>query len=93
MKRIQEDSTAMASFLNKKSKGKWNLTMRQMKERFGQYKRTYMEARIEDRAKGHHKLEHKRESKCHGYDRMEVLFGDKPNIEPLGRRDLGWWTV
>lgn len=85
----------LASHVNKNSKGRWNLAGKQVRERFNRYKKnTYLVARLainatgfgitdEDRANGIHRLEHKRESMCHGFDRMEALFGEKPNVEPL----------
>ncbi|KAF9974814.1 hypothetical protein BGZ75_000696, partial [Mortierella antarctica] len=40
----------------------------------------------EDRANGIHRLEHKRESLYHAYDRLEALFGQKPYIVPVAEK-------
>ncbi|KAF9994147.1 hypothetical protein BGZ65_010250 [Modicella reniformis] len=90
----------MATFVNKRSKGRWSLSGRQMKERFGRYKKSYTTVRPvvngtgfgitdDDRDKGITKVEHKRDSICHGYDRMECLYGHKPNVDPLMEADTG----
>lgn len=84
-------------FLKAKSK-RWNnnnLSPRAVKERFARYKsRLYMPAKAQidatgfgvtddDKINGISTIEHKKESMCHGYSRMEALFGSKPNVEPV----------
>ncbi|KAF9152112.1 hypothetical protein BGX21_005832 [Mortierella sp. AD011] len=88
----------LAEHFNKKSKGYWDLSGRSMKDRFTRFKNSYKEVREqvfatgfgvtdEDRANGIYKLEHKRESMFFGFDRMEALFGYKPNVNPLSEVD------
>ncbi|KAF9416419.1 hypothetical protein BGZ76_004661 [Entomortierella beljakovae] len=88
----------LAAHLNKKSKGHWAINGRNMRDRFGRLKKKYTDARDvikntgfgiteEDRLNGIHRMEHKKESLCFGFDRFEELFGHKPNVEPLVELD------
>ncbi|KAG0195749.1 hypothetical protein BGX28_000697 [Mortierella sp. GBA30] len=86
---------ALSTFFNKVSAGQWNLSGRAIEGRFKRFRTAYLDARKiitatgfglteEDRANGLSQLVHKREKIFPGYDRMEVLFGHRANVEPLG---------
>ncbi|KAG0369622.1 hypothetical protein BC939DRAFT_504907 [Gamsiella multidivaricata] len=84
----------LAALVSRHSKGRLNLTARAMRERFQRHKnkyksvkdlssRTGFEVTDEDRKNGIYTMTGKLESLCACYQRMDNLFGQKPNVPPL----------
>ncbi|KAI8604502.1 hypothetical protein EDD21DRAFT_366134 [Dissophora ornata] len=84
----------LATHFNKQSKGYWNISSRNMQDRFSRFRNTYKDAREiikspgfgitdTDRANGIHRLEHKRESLCFAFDRMEAIFATKDPLREI----------
>ncbi|KAG0345817.1 hypothetical protein BG004_003024 [Podila humilis] len=92
-------------YMKTKSK-RWNdnnLSPRAVKERFARYKmKTYLPAKAlidaagfgvaeDDWKNGISTIAHKKESLCHGYNRMEALFGNRPTVAPRSsQRENGY---
>lgn len=91
---------ALAGFLCKQSKGRWKtLNDRAMKERFNRHKTVYMKVKQEakdsgfgvkdeDRQNNVFTVKQKLEKMCMCYERMDALFGHRPNVTPLGSADV-----
>ncbi|KAF9347570.1 hypothetical protein BGX34_003019 [Mortierella sp. NVP85] len=87
----------MARELTRRTRGKWNLQAKPMKERFQRHRTLYIKTKNlststgfgitdADRKKGIYTIEQKLEDLCHCYARMDKLFGKKPNVVPLVER-------
>ncbi|KAF9190088.1 hypothetical protein BGZ51_008971 [Haplosporangium sp. Z 767] len=86
---------ALSEFLCKQSKGRWKmLGYRAMKERFNRHKSLYLKVKEmskatgfgvtkEDRSNNIYTVARKLESMCTCYERMDALFGHRPNVDPL----------
>ncbi|KAG0007919.1 hypothetical protein BGZ81_004488, partial [Podila clonocystis] len=92
----QEAWNELAELLRTRSKNRLNVDGRGVKERFARYKTSYRKVQAmdrmtgfgiteADRKKGILSLEAKREWLCPFYEKMDKLFGKKPNVVPLGK--------
>ena len=84
----------LAEFLKKRTKGEMDLSAKAIKERLNRHLKKYRETKqasektgfgvtSEDYAKGIFTNEDKLESLCYCYERIDKLFGERPNIKPL----------
>ncbi|KAF9417999.1 hypothetical protein BGZ76_004467, partial [Entomortierella beljakovae] len=84
----------LASFLKRQSKGLLDLTHKAMKDRFHQHFKRYKATKEasektgfgvtqDDVDSGIYTIEQKLESMCHCCERMDTLFGERPNVTPL----------
>ncbi|KAK3806520.1 MAG: hypothetical protein JOS17DRAFT_846963 [Linnemannia elongata] len=84
----------LAQVVSRQSKGRLNLNAKAMRERFARHRKTFTTVKEksqqtgfgvtdEDRQKGIYTIGHKLESMCTCYDRMDALFGSRPNVTPL----------
>ncbi|KAK3834454.1 MAG: hypothetical protein J3R72DRAFT_220632 [Linnemannia gamsii] len=89
----------LAQIVSKQSKGKFNLNAKAMRERLARHRKTFATVKDksrqtgfgvtdEDRQKSIYTIRHKLESMCACYDRMDALFGSRPNVTPLGEFPL-----
>ena len=88
----------MAHELKKKTKGRLDLTPKQMRERFKNYQSKYRKAHLlskstgfglteNDKRKGINSVSEKLKSLCPFFYQMDDLFGKKANITPLAQFD------
>ncbi|KAK3815525.1 MAG: hypothetical protein J3R72DRAFT_529756 [Linnemannia gamsii] len=88
----------LADVVNRASNGRFRLNAKSMRERWGRHKSKYISTKkiVEstgfgindtDRAKNIFSISAKKEKLCLGYQRMDALFGTKPNITPLAEYD------
>lgn len=88
----------LADVVNRASNGRFRLNAKSMRERWGRHKSKYITTKkiVEstgfgindaDRAKNIFSISAKKEKLCLGYQRMDALFGTKPNITPLAEYD------
>ncbi|KAG0358976.1 hypothetical protein BGX24_005879, partial [Mortierella sp. AD032] len=84
----------LADVVNRASKGRFRLNAKSMRERWGRHRSKYITTKkiVEstgfgindaDRANNIFSISAKKEKLCLGYQRMDALFGTKPNITPL----------
>ncbi|KAG9064045.1 hypothetical protein KI688_003224 [Linnemannia hyalina] len=87
--------TTLAQVVSRQSKGRLNLNAKSMRERLARHRKTFATVKEksqetgfgvtdEDQQKGIYTIGHKLESICTCYDRMDALFGSRPNVTPLG---------
>ncbi|KAG0358263.1 hypothetical protein BGX24_006017 [Mortierella sp. AD032] len=98
---IMNSNTAygnLADMVNRASGGRFRLNAKSMRERWGRHKSKYVTTKkiVEstgfgindtDRAKRIFSIAAKKEKLCLGYQRMDAIFGTKPNITPLAEYD------
>ncbi|KAF9017342.1 hypothetical protein BGZ52_005148 [Haplosporangium bisporale] len=95
MKLPRQGWTELAEIESRKSKGRISIGPRAMKERFKRYKSKYYETKtvslgtgfgivMEDRRRGIYSIADKLDNMCPFFNRMDKLFGGKPNVVPLG---------
>ncbi|KAG0080671.1 hypothetical protein BGZ93_002905, partial [Podila epicladia] len=88
----------LADIVNRASGGRFHLNSKSMRERWGRHKAKYITTKkiVEstgfgindaDRAKRIFTIAAKKEKLCLGYQRMDAIFGTKPNITPLAEYD------
>ncbi|KAG0059702.1 hypothetical protein BGZ92_006878, partial [Podila epicladia] len=88
----------LADIVNRASGGRFRLNAKSMRERWGRHKSKYVATKkiVEstgfgindaDRAKRIFSITAKKEKLCLGYQRMDAIFGTKPNITPLAEYD------
>ncbi|OAQ32709.1 hypothetical protein K457DRAFT_16272 [Linnemannia elongata AG-77] len=88
----------LADTVNRASGGRFRLNAKSMRERWGRHKSKYVATKkiVEstgfgindaDRAKRIFSIAAKKEKLCLGYQRMDAIFGTKPNITPLAEYD------
>ncbi|KAH7036111.1 hypothetical protein BKA57DRAFT_442531 [Linnemannia elongata] len=88
----------LADTVNRASGGRFRLNAKSMRERWGRHKFKYVATKkiVEstgfgtndaDRAKRIFSIAAKKEKLCLGYQRMDAIFGTKPNITPLAEYD------
>ncbi|KAK3837484.1 MAG: hypothetical protein J3R72DRAFT_512758 [Linnemannia gamsii] len=86
--------SALAQGVTKQSKGRLNINGKAMRERFQRHMKANTETKgkaestgfgvsEDDTKKGLYTVAHKLESMCTCYTRMDVLFGQRPNVTPL----------
>lgn len=89
----------LAALISRQSKGRLQLTGRAMRERFQRHKNKYKSVKEQssrtgfgvtedDRKNGIYTVAGKLESLCTCYQRMDDLYGQKPNINPLAELSL-----
>ena len=90
--------TLMALHLKQKTKDRFNLSSKQMQERFKNYQTKYRKAHLlasstgfglteEDEKKGIKSIFEKLDSMCPYYNKREELFGSQANVTPLYKVD------
>ncbi|KAF9117245.1 hypothetical protein BGW39_002415 [Mortierella sp. 14UC] len=88
----------LADTVNRASNGRFRLNAKSMRERWGRHKSKYIATKkiVEstgfgindaDRAKRIFSISARKEKLCLSYQRMDALFGTKPNITPLTEYD------
>ncbi|KAK3809738.1 MAG: hypothetical protein JOS17DRAFT_843960 [Linnemannia elongata] len=93
-KSSNQEYNTLAQVVSRQSKGRLNLNAKAMRERFARHRKTFTTIKKksrqtgfgvtdEDRQKGIFTIGHKLESMCTCYDRMDALFGSRPNVTPL----------
>ncbi|KAF5195668.1 hypothetical protein FRX31_014746 [Thalictrum thalictroides] len=91
----------LANCVNENSQGRLTLTGSQMYHRLRQYKNLFVKATDfqkktgsgltdEDRQKGIFSISQKLNTICPFFERMDLLFGNKPNINPLVIDSSNW---
>ncbi|KAF9113794.1 hypothetical protein BGX30_006819 [Mortierella sp. GBA39] len=77
----------LADIVNRASNGRFRLNAKSMRERWGRYKSKYITTKKIVESTGFGVNDAKKEKLCLGYQRMDALFGTKPNITPLEESD------